>query len=591
MQLRDYQNTHIYTPIVERIKYNLDNTHNRQFDVLGLSTSAGKTFTITNFCTEFCFSIGCDVIITSPNSASLEEIKNTIIQSSSQPYIIVANGFAGETAFVAPQPDKQVVLLCHPTYLSQNIEDIDAWSKTRKVVIFSDEAHQGFMCSGPEDTAIAYGYSINDYTAAWHQCLYGISHVAWFLFSATPLKTTDCDDTFNVISEYFDRDSLCELQAAVKNITLYGNAPPSLFFSNLFDGGEFDNHRSATEFVNFETRPLIDCLDDLNSKWNENLTWLDEFYKKHPDFPAAKPAQAIQAKNTMQAQRIYSQLGSGSAIAVDRAKFVWGANFDFYLRKFDCNITSQKIFDYVGQYDNNTTKLIANKSIGNAVNIANLNCLLSFHDRPSVKDWDITTGVEQVLGRMVRFPKVKGIKDWKDAVDFVETKIKDNKISREDAYKWLDIVFKYEVHMVSSDNNLNGIAKYYAKQSYNPQEWESYIQGLIVDWQKSSKKRRSYSCEKTPYAQKGSQSYREYKNLVPECEYCPKIQVNGVWVPSCKRQVAEGLFEEKVYIESLDVHHKHGREDIASMNDYDNLMTVCKMAHNVLDAELNKTKG
>lgn len=589
MQLREYQNEYIYKPIVDTINHKLEFRSRPAFSVLGLSTSAGKTFTISNFCTEYCFGLGCDVVITSPNAASLEEIKNSIKDSPSMPYIMMANGFAGNISFTPPNTDRNVVLLCHPTYLSQNLESINNWSKSRKVVIFSDEAHKGFMCSGPEDTDLAFGYSISDYTAAWHSCLYGIDHVAWFLLSATPLRTTEEYDTFDTISEFFDRDVLCGQQAAVKNITLYGQSLRLIHFDSLFESEEIDNYTEAMQFVNFESTELKDYLQNLNDKWAREDEWLRVFYENHPDFPLAKPARVIQAKNTTHGNILYHSIRSNAAIAVDRYKLISDADYDFYLRKFDCNVTSQKIFDYIADKKNNTTKLVANKSVGEAVNIDNLSCLVSFHDRASIKSPKVTTAVEQVLGRMVRFPNVDGINNWNDVINFVETKITHGKVTRQEAYTWVDLVFKYDVHMVASENNLNGIAKYYAKQSYNPKEWDTYLESLIVEWQTSNKsKPKIQTGEKTPYAQKGSQSYKNYKYIVRECEYCSRLEVDNTHVPSCKIGVIKGDYTEEDYVKSLDVHHINGRQDTKSMNNVDNLMVVCRLAHTVLDSQVRE---
>lgn len=587
MKLRDYQNTYIYEPIVKTISHNLENSHPPRFSVLGLSTSAGKTFTITNFCTEYCFDVGCDVIITSPNAASLEEIKNVVASSSSNPYMMMATGFTGDRGFTAPLTDKPVILLCHPTYLSQNLDEVNQWTQNRKVIVFSDEAHQGFMCSGPEDTQMAYGYSISDYAAAWHNCLYGIDHIAWFLFSATPLKTTEHYDTFNVISEYFDRDGLCDQQGAVKSITLYGKLRTKMHFNNLFESEEIDAYENAKDFVSFNRNPLQECLDEIKTKWHEQDVWLKQFYNNHKDFPQAKPARAVQAKNTAHAKSLTYALGQNTAIAVDKEKWVYGGDQNFYVRNFNNCVTSQKILDHVADIFSPTNKLVANRTIGTAVNIANLTSLVSFHERPSILDWDVTTGVEQVLGRMVRFPKVKGISSWIEAIDFAENKIAQGSVSREDAYKWIDLVFKYDVHMVASENNLNGVAKYYSKQSYNPNEWQCYIDQLVVEWQHKQKKSRSVSHgQKVPYAQKGSQSYKDYKNFVRECEHCPVVPDYGV--PACKIGVVLGHHTEEDYWLGLDVHHIHGREDLATMNEEENLMTVCRIAHIELDAELRK---
>jgi hypothetical protein len=586
MELRDYQHSYIYAPIIRTINENLVNPKPPRFDVLGLSTSAGKTFTITNFCAEYCFDVGCDVIITSPNAASLDEIKNAVAASPSNPYMIMAGGFTGQNDFHAPITNRPVILLCHPTYLSQNQQDINKWTKHRNVVVFSDEAHQGFMCSGPEDTEMAYGYAISDYTAAWHSCLYGIDHVAWFLFSATPLQTTEHYETFNVLSEYFDKANLCEQQAAVKSINLYGNLR-CIHYYDLFEGEDVDIYETAKKFITFYSDSLQDNLDKIRDKWNREDLWLKEFLTNHPDFPRAKPARAIQAKNTAHATELVHRLGHNTAIAVDREKWILGGDQDFYLRLFNNCVTSQKIFDHVADISTLTNKLVANRTISTAVNISNLTSLVSFHERPSIMNRDVTTAVEQVLGRMVRFPKIEGISNWHDAIDFVENKISQGKVSREDAYKWLDIVFKYDVHMVMSENNLNGIAAYYSKQSYNPSEWQNYINELIVEWQAKQRSVKSAARgKKTPHAQKGNQSYKDYKKHVRECEYCQIDSEYGV--PACKIGVVRGHHTEEEYWLALDVHHINGREDLATMNDQNNLMTVCRTAHVQLDDELRK---
>ena len=582
MQLRDYQTDHIYNPIVDVIKKNFQTTNTApQYSVLALSTSAGKTFTVTNFCVQYCLDNGCDVILTSPNGASLEEVKDEMVVRYPDAYIIMETGFAGAEPFVAPITDKRVIILCHPTFLSQQKFAISNWAKKRKLVLFSDEAHKGFMCSDAEDTFEAFGYSISEYTAEWHQCLYAIPHVAWFLLSATPLRTTFSGNEFAHVSEYFDKDVLCAEQAAVKNVTVYSK--PLI--------GPFEvPDQYISEYIRHTHEHMHDVLDELKNKWSTEDAWLEKVTQEYK-FPAAKPARAVQAKNQYHARTLYRSLAENTSINTGADKKVFGYNRNDYLRNFPHYIRSQDMINHVNNKSNSTNVMVANKLIGEAVNIPNLNSIVSFHERNSVQDNAVTHSVEQLLGRMIRWPDVDGIKNWKDAIAYAEKRIAQG-VPREVMYKWISTVFEYEVHMSESENNLYGILAFFQRHTYNTQEWADYKSRIIYECIAEQKKRvKVYgNTAKTAHAQAGSQSYKNYKHTHPECEHCTKREILGQTVPTCKIPVVFGEWTEDEYFASLDVHHIEGREDSATMNDADKLITVCKPMHQRLDAELRIQK-
>jgi len=588
MQLRDYQTTHIYNPIVDVIEKNFQNPNFvPQYSVLALSTSAGKTFTVTNFCVQYCLDNGCDVVLTSPNGG-LEEVKDEMVARYPDAYVLMETGFAGAEPFVAPVTDKRIIILCHPTFLSQQKFAISKWAKKRKLVLFSDEAHKGFMCPDAEDTYEAFGYSISEYTAEWHQCLYAIPHVAWFLMSATPLRTTYTGEDFEHISEFFDKDILCAGQAAVKSVTIYGERVPTYnMFSSLFLDPE---EKQETDYIQHTYDSLDDHLKTLQHRWAEEDAWLEQVTAEY-NFPKAKPARAVQANNQWHARSLYNILGQGTSINTGSDKKVFDFNRNDYLRNFPRYIRSQDIINYVNSFENKTNVMVANKTIGDAVNIHNLNCMVSFHKRHTVQDNNVTHSVEQVLGRMNRWPTVGNFKNWKDVIAYAEKRITQG-VPREVMYKWVSTVFEYEVHMASSNNNVSGIKAFFRRHTYNPQEWADYKSRLIYECIAEQKKRvKVYNdTAKTAHAQAGSQSYKNYKHTHPECEYCTKREILGQTVPTCKIPVVFGEWTEDEYFASLDVHHTEGREDSATMNDADKLITVCKPMHQRLDAELRTQK-
>lgn len=589
MQLRDYQTDHIYNPIVDVINQNLQTSkRNPKYSVLALSTSAGKTFTVTNFCVQYCLDNGCDVILTSPNGASLEEVKDEVVERYPDAYIIMETGFTGVEPFVAPVTDKRVIILCHPTFLSQQKFAISKWAKKRKLVLFSDEAHKGFMCSNAEDTYEAFGYSISEYTAEWNQCLHEIPNVAWFLLSATPLRTTYTGEDFEHISEFFDKDILCAGQAAVKSVTIYGERVATHnMFSSVFLDSEAEQE---TDYIQHTYDTLDYDLEILQHRWAEEDAWLKQVTAEY-NFPKAKPARAVQANTQLHACCLYTTLGHGASINTSTYKEVFNFNRNDYLRNFPASIRSQDIINYVNSFENKTNVMVAVKTISDAVNIHNLNCMVSFHKRHTVQDSNVTHSVEQVLGRMNRWPTVGNFENWKDVISYAETRITQG-VPREVMYKWVSTVFEYEVHMASSNNNVSGIKAFFKRHTYNPQEWADYKSRVIYECIAEQKKRvKVYGdAAKAAHAQAGSQSYKNYKHSHPECEHCTKREILGQLVPTCKISVVYGEWTEDEYFGSLDVHHIEGREDSATMNDAGKLITVCKPIHQRLDAELRIQK-
>lgn len=533
--LRKYQTDRIYQPIVDKIEKNMWSTTGLPyvFSKLALATGAGKTSTIVNKNFEHALSIGCDICYTSPNPASIEEVVGDVEYLYPDANIIHVKGFTGAASLPFDR-EKKNIILCNPTVLSQNISAFKFF-EDRNLVIFSDEAHKGFMCSGAHETKEAFGYNISEYHAAWHTCLYNIPHLAWFLISATPLSTTFKGKEYETITEFFDKSILCAEQKAVKSV-------------NFFKSWDFDE-------------------ETLYENWKKEDEWLKIATKKY-NLPKTKPARLIQHHCNYQANWSFNK-SDNVAIAITDRKTTKSA------RNFLCWGNADSVFKYVSNYDNNVNMLNANKLIDDSVNIHNASVIVSYKDRNSIQYDHVTHPVEQLLGRMLRWPKVEGLNNWYDVVYYMLDKIQQG-VPVDVMQKWTDLIFKYDVYLKDSYNNRNGVRAFLNRQTYNVDEWEEKMNSWIVECSKDIAQRKKYGdAEKTPHAQKGSQTYKHYKDTHRRCE-----------MPGCNcydSYVVNGDYEEQDYWEDLEVHHIDGDRN---NNDPSNLMTVCGVAHNKLDKEL-----
>ena len=539
MKLLEYQEEKIYDPVVEIIDSSLSNPPSEKiFNMLALATGSGKTTVIAKFCFAHALSKGCDIIYTNPNAASLNEVFDICLNDYPDSNIIMEKSFTGKCQL--DLTDEHNIILCHPTVLSQNVDAFEPL-EDRNVVVFSDEAHKGFMCPSAEYSRQAFGYPIPSYEAQWHNCINEIPNIAWFLITATPLQTTYNHSMFRLASEFYEKDVLCERQKACKSVTYIDS------------------------IVNHEK--------EMNEKFLENDERLGYLTEKN-DLPRTKPTRLIQVRNTDHALGCFNKHFDQSAICIAVSKHSkrynslgqWFSVYKFY--------NSHSVFNHVNDINTSTNTIIANRLIGEAVNIPNATCMISYQERPTIQCGHATQGIEQLFGRMLRWPKVEGLDCWEDVFEFVEKKISQG-ADRKEMNEWVDLVFKYDIHIIGSWINRRGVSAFFKTHTYNIYAWEEYLQRVISKVQNKPKPRKKYGMsEATPHAQSGPLAYKNYKDTHRRCE------LSGC---NCyEAMVVNGLYSEKEYFTDLEVHHIGG--DRSNM-DPKYLMTVCSMAHNKLTME------
>lgn len=537
MKLLDYQQDYIYQPVVKVLESNLLNPPTKKsYYTLALATGSGKTTVIAKFNFDHAMRKGCDIIYTNPNAASLDEVFEICLKNYPESNIIMDKSFTGKCHLDIIEGTN--IILCHPTVLSQNPDAFNVL-EDRNVVVFSDEAHKGFMCPGAEYSRQAFGYSIPLYEAQWHNCIHNIPSVAWFLISATPLQTTHNHYMFNPISEFYQKDVLCSRQKACKSVT----------YINLEDHEEAMNEKFKQE-------------DEFN-----------EYVTQKYDLPRTKPTRLIQEVDTYHAEESYKKYFDHSAICIAKAKCAKHTGIITWYNSHKFN-NSHSVFNHVNDMNTSTHTLIANRLIGEAVNIPNATCIISYQKRPTIQYGHATQGIEQLLGRMLRWPRVEGLNCWEDVIEFAEMKISQG-ADRKEIYDWVDLVFKYEIHVMGSWINKRGVEEFLKKHTYNIDAWEEYLERVITKIRNKPKARKKYGMsEKTPHAQAGPQAYKNYKDTHRRCEL--------LGCNCYESMVVNGLYTEVEYFTDLEVHHMDG--DRLNM-DYSNLMSVCSMAHNKLERE------
>lgn len=582
LEMRDYQIEHIYNPIINKVKENIRYPElNTRLNVLGLSTSAGKTFTLCNFVMKSCLSEGCDIIYTSPNATSLDEVEAEVKIAYPKTRIIKIRDFSGGAHFPLPNTDEQVIYIVHPTSVSQNKYEIGRWSENRKLVVLSDEAHKGFMCPDKDSTEEAHGYHIDQFTAEWYSCGKVIPNVGWFLVSATPLTPTENPDLYEIISYFFDRDILSSYQAANKAVHMYGDR----FTTPLpgFEGG----------LINYTGAPLsISALIKIVNSFKEDCAWVNETAKKW-NLPKTKQAMIVQAESSEQAQHFFNVLPADLGISIDSMKYTKEKEEDksIFVDKdgytYAGHKSSYDVMRQVIRKNTQPTVLIANKSIGESVNIPGITSLVTFHRHSSVKNIELTHVLEQVLGRCIRWPDVEGIKNWYELIEFKLKKLEEG-MPEEILNKWIDLVFNYEVHLPDTPYNVKGVEKFFSKHTRSSEEWPLYTQKVLetVRSEKQTVRKKYGETPAQKSAQKGPQSYKNYKDVHRDCESCSPLDelivrylnvnyVNEI-VPGCKIGVLRGDYTEKEYHDSMEVHHKDGDR---FNNTWENYQTNCRPAH------------
>jgi hypothetical protein len=581
-QMRDYQKEFIYDPMMrvmnERIEHANSGTLTKDTPkVLELSTSAGKTFTACNFVIPEIVEMGCDVIYTIPNAASIGEVCEDL-QNILPDHLVWAEQsvFGGEFEMPYLKPGQQMVIVSYPTVLSQDTELFTKLSKSRKIVIISDEAHKGLSCPDPKWTTIAFGTYIKDHEANWFDAMSGMDLVAWFMVSATPLRSVYvADDVYEVISSFMNRDILYKTHKSVKSV-LFFDTGYKFSTREVREAKSVINNSGYMSFVENGLSSRQNGSMRLNKEFTDRMKiedeWLEKVTKEY-DLPKTKPARIIQISDNNDGQQIFNTLGQTGlqpVITTTHDKKVYGFAKPNYQREFKQNIPkSAQIISFVGNYDNPFTCLVANQIVGEAVNLRNSTLMISEHVRSSKRDMEVTYAVEQLLGRMNRWPEVDGITNWDEAMDYRELRISQG-VPRYVMEKWIDMVFSYDLYLAFSPINVSGAQVFFSKHTYNPVEWVNVLKSHEI------KSRAKYGNrmigEKSAWAQEGSQEYKAYRDENPQCEACPKNE-NGI--PVCEAAY-EGRVDKEIIYQSNEVHHVDGNHE---NNDYDNLITLCHVAH------------
>lgn len=603
LPMRQHQKEYIYDPVVDYVDRHklLPPSTERPYQVLGLSTSAGKTFTANEHLVEYYINNGLCFVFTSRLTAGIDEVSKRISELHPTTPLFVSKAVAGCSTdpyhFIKNAPvhsDDPFVMVCTPEYLHSQQHGFSDWiiEHNKKVVIMSDEGHNGFMCPNKESTKQDHGYFIGGYTAEWYNMKKHIPTVAWFLISATPLNSTMDHPDYELLSEFYDREILCQYQKRVKSITMvrglreqYTGTAESFF--------DFDNDDNS-EFI-VDTDNTLKDLMLLGHQHNaQEQQWLRQVESQY-GFPSAQPTTLVQSATSEDAEKDYMYLGSNTVINISDRKEVYNQGWSVH------KYSSQELIDIINDQNNESVCMVANQSVGEAINVHGATRLYSYHEKKSIKSADVTHKVEQTQGRMIRWPKVDGIHNWYDVYRYKAKRVAEG-VPEDIIDKWIDIVFTYDVFVSSHLNVERGLVAFYDKHTYRPAEWDEYLSRIETAVQEEIRlaaaedhnvidlaKRKKYGAAwAIPSAQKGAMEYRNYKKN--ECEHCSKVEIDDQEVPACKIPVVLGDCTEKDYFDSLHVHHINGRENLDTMNHTENLITVCGAAHRRLDREYEETK-
>lgn len=593
IEMYDYQKTKIYDPIIEAVSDSLSNkSDDKLANFLQLSTSAGKTFTSCNFVIPELITMGLDIVYTVPNSAAISEVEEMILQSTKNlknpPLVFSSHGFAGGV-FEMPMwdyPGQRLIVVCHPTFVSMNLDIFTNFCSDREVVAISDEAHKGFSCPELEHQQLCFGYGFNwnliisdderENRLRWFKSFSSCGFTSWFLISATPLAAVFISgDHYKIISKFMDREVLCKQQKGVKSVTFYnGDSPLEKFENiNILEAEEIIDHSGYMKLSHenlFEYGKNARVNSNIIEKIEKTNNWLTRVTEKY-DLPKTKPATIIQSNSSEKdAPKIFENMTSDnirSAVAVSNLKSVSGFKMPNTLSHFGSkNPTSNQILEFVGKYSNDVRYVVANKIVSEAISLRNTTVLVSNHARTRNTDNEVTAQVEQLLGRLLRFPVVQGIRDWQDVYNFSEKKISEG-VPESVMERWIEVVFMYDIHMIFSPINVSGTKKFLNTHTYDVLDFKNYIKKFKMISAMNRMPRN-----KTYQTSRNNSEYKWYRDANPSCEVCPKNE-NGI--PVC-----EAHYHGRVSMENLKksrhVHHINGDH---TNNNPDNLITICEVIH------------
>lgn len=539
-----YQKQYIYDPVLGE----LTNQKNDKMKMLALATSAGKTHTLARHVIPDAMSQGlADIVIfTTPNPASMGEVRDALKESVPAGVEVVCEpGFAGGNVPIQLALSPTVVV-CHPTWVSANKDVLVKLAGAKNVVGFCDEAHIGFQASNEYEAEIAYGRSCTYYPAEWNNAVQEIPYKAWFLVTATPRNTVEDSDYMEILSECFDLHILANMQKRVRRIVL-----------------NRDDYMDSLRFPAHDYDNMVDY-NEANSWYITGTNIVNELSEKY-DLPKVKRAAIFQGKNTQNCLDIWYDVGKASpsastAIAISERKKVYGstsARMSSLLlgASTEKTLNSTDVVNGVNSYDTMVDRIVANNNVNNAVNISGATLLYSEKNNRSIRDVTVTQGVEQLLGRMLRWPNVEGLNSWDDVAIFRQEKIEAG-VPEQDIDNWINLVFCYTVILPYSPVNVAGCNAFLNKHTFGFADWDEFVQKKYQLAREGKLKKHSLG-PKSPWSQPGDLKYRLEKGEY--CEVCPPIPGVESDLPAC----AWVHFELKGlsrggYIESLDVHHDGG---------------------------------
>jgi len=573
-----YQQQYIYDPVINELL----NQKNDKMKMLALATSAGKTHTLTRHVIPDIMknNLADIVIFTTPNSASMGEVNEAVVESVSDDVAVVCEpGFSGGNVPIQLAM-QQTVIVCHPTWVSQNKDILAKLGNAKRIVGFCDEAHIGFQASDEEEAVIAYGRSCTYYPAEWNNAVQDIPYTAWFLITATPRNTVDGSDYMEILSECFDLPILANSQKRVRKVIL-----------NRYD------YYDSLQLPSHDYDELVDH-NEANNRLSRGIKIVEELTEQY-NLPKVKKSAIFQGKNTDTCLNIWYDVGAASpnmstAINISERKKIYGSNSAAatarYLKLWGQDkAKSNDLVNAVNDKNTTVDRMIANHNVSNAVNIPGATLLFSEKDNRSIRDVSVTQGVEQLLGRMLRWPDVDGLRNWDDVAIFREEKIKAG-VPEQDIDKWIDLVFCYTIILPWSPVNRAGVNAFFRKHTFGFDEWDEYVQekySLAREGKLQERiKKKNNNRVKTPWAQPGTLKYRDNKGDL--CEVCPPIP--GVTeMPAC----AYVHYELKgmgygAYLETLDVHHFDGDHNNHAP---ENCMTYCANHHRAVTHEQGHAKN
>lgn len=551
-----HQNEYIFKPIVNEIISPV----NDKMKMIAAATGSGKTHVLTVNAIPHIFeqSLADIVIFSTPNSGSMGEVEDSIRANvPGDVDVVVASNVFGEG--FAINPENKTVVVCHPTWVSTNKSTLSLVAKHKRIVGFCDEAHVGFQAEDEEQAKIAYGRTYTYYPAEWNNAVQEIDYQAWFLITATPRNTVECSDYMELLSECFDLDVLAQRQKRCSFIVLTSERDNSATF--------YRNDKTTTKREHFDVKTAADM-------YALGTSIVDDISREY-GLPKVKRAALFQGSSSHECEYIWNIVGAMSGtnetgIAISNKKRIFGktikeTNKQVIGSYINSTTTSTQMIDGVNNKNIPLDKLIANNIVGNAVNIQGATMLFSTKTNKSIKDLSVTQGIEQLLGRMIRWPDVDGLECWDDVAVFRQEKI-DAGVPEEKIDQWINLVFGYVIIMPETKINIAGINAFFGKHTLVPGQFEKLIDEKYKLASEGELKKTALG-PKSPWAQPGDLKYRLLKGEY--CEYCP--QENGI--PKCASNHAEMGFTKEEYIESLDVNHWDG-DHLGK-----NVETICANVH------------